>query len=109
MVENEEGITHNPRDPRDAATMADIRQHPPAEVARAVKAARKDDPLGRAFPSAVWRELRRAGEGLPPWARVVGEHLAPPHVPSGFGEGMEMEGVEACEGLQALGHQGGEA
>jgi hypothetical protein len=74
MVENEEGITCNPRDPRDAAILADILQHPTAEVLRAVKAARKDDPLGRAFPSAVWRRLRRTGEAdsLPPWARVVG-------------------------------------
>ncbi|MFZ5580134.1 MAG: hypothetical protein ACOZAQ_06710 [Pseudomonadota bacterium] len=111
MVENEEGITFNPRDPRDAAILADIRQHAAMEVVRAVKAARNDDPLGRAFPSAVWRQLRRTGEAdsLPPWARVVSEYLAPPPSPSG-GEGME--GVDAWEDLQApqaLGHQGGEA
>lgn len=101
MVESGEGITHSPGDARDAAVLASIRQHPPAAIARAVEAARRRDSLGRAFPSAVWRELRRAGEAgedLPPWARVVGEHLAP--APP---EACE----EVCDGFQALGHQGG--
>lgn len=108
-----DGITYKPGDRRDEAILADILKRPAADVALAVQAASKDDPLGRAFPSAVWRKLRlrqmrQTGEAdsLPPWARVVGEYLAVPPSPSG-GEGME--GVDALEALQAPSGQGGEA
>lgn len=108
MVESEEGIIFNQRDPRDLAILGEIRQHQTAEVARAVTAARGDDPLGRAFPSSVWRHLRHlrraGGDDLPPWARVVGKYLSPPPSPSG-GDGNDG----AWEALQAPSCKGGEA
>jgi len=81
-VETKEGITYNRGDQRDEAILVDIHQHPREAVIKAVKAAREHDPLGRAFPSSVWRHLKKqkqvAGEeDTPPWARVVGNILSP--------------------------------
>jgi hypothetical protein len=66
------GIQHDPKNARDASALEQIRQFPAGAVAQAAAAAAAADDLGRAFPSAVLRRLRRGlarGDETPAWAQ----------------------------------------
>ncbi|SCC94410.1 hypothetical protein THIX_60468 [Thiomonas sp. X19] len=54
------GIHHNQADKRDQQTLQAIGRHPPEAVAAAAARAAARDDQGRAFPSAVLREILRS-------------------------------------------------
>lgn len=54
---NQAGIHYSPSDHRDAAALIRIDAHPAAAVLDAVRAARAQEPQGRAFPSSVLQIL----------------------------------------------------
>lgn len=58
-VDQQTGIHHFPNDPSDAQALERIKQHKATAVREAVEAASELDDKGRAFPSAVLRQLLR--------------------------------------------------
>lgn len=73
------GLHYRPSCTRDSAALAQIKRYAPDEIASAAAKAKSGDDLGRAFPSAVLRLLRRsrgvaAHDDAPAWARGGLDH-----------------------------------